>query len=118
MGRAEQILAAIHEDVEHALNPDGDECWYCGGDGYVHDCIDGFCLEAEIGCDDCTRRCPECLAHERDRARAVRNAVVESGDIEVAAAWLKSIGRWSDDITTERICAELDAAKRAMQTHS
>lgn len=37
-----------------------DECWNCGGEGYVHDCIDGFCLDAEYGCDLCTYRCDVC----------------------------------------------------------
>lgn len=116
MGRGEALLDAIYDDIDHDLNPNGDECWHCGGDGYVHDCIDGFCLDAEIGCDDCARRCPECLINQRDRAAAVRKAVVESGDVELAAAWLKSIGRWDDDITMERIGTELDAAKRAMSS--
>lgn len=116
MDRGQRMLDAIYDDVDHALNPDGDACWHCGGDGYTHDCIDGFCEDSEIGCEDCARRCPECLELERDRAKAVREAVVQSGDVELAAAWLKSIGRWSDDITMERIGTELDAAKRQMET--
>lgn len=114
MGRGERILDAIHDDVNNDLNPEGDSCWHCGGDGYTHDCVDGFCLDAEIGCEDCTRPCPECLIRKRDHAKAVRRAVVESGDVEVAAAWLKEVGRWSDDITMEQIGAELDAARSAM----
>lgn len=47
---------------------DTDDCWYCGGDGFVFECFDGFCLDADVGCDDCTRECPEC----RLRARSVR----------------------------------------------
>lgn len=114
MGRGERILEAIHDDVDRDLNPEGDACWHCGGDGYTHDCIDGMCSDSDIGCDDCTRRCPECLIHERNRARAVRRAVVESGDVEVAAAWLREIGRWHDGITMEQIGVELDAARTAM----
>lgn len=37
-----------------------DTCPCCGGDGYIFDCFDGFCENADIGCDDCTRPCPEC----------------------------------------------------------
>ena len=85
MGRGERILEAIHDDVNHALNPEGDNCWHCGGEGYTHDCIDGFCEDAEIGCEDCSRRCPECLIHDRDHAREVRRAVVENGDAAVVA---------------------------------
>jgi len=36
------------------------ECWNCGGDGYVFDCIDGCCEDADVGCDLCTRRCDVC----------------------------------------------------------
>ena len=36
------------------------ECHQCDGEGFVWDCFDGFCVSAEGGCDDCTRRCPEC----------------------------------------------------------
>ena len=47
--------------------PDDDngECWRCGGEGYVFECFDGYCLDAEVGCDDCTRRCPECVRRAR-----------------------------------------------------
>lgn len=36
------------------------ECFNCGGDGVVFDCIDGFCEDFDIGCDLCTRRCDVC----------------------------------------------------------
>lgn len=39
---------------------DEDGCWNCGGDGYLYDCVDGFCEDAEYGCDDCARRCEIC----------------------------------------------------------
>ena len=37
-----------------------EDCWDCGGDGFVFDCFDGLCAEAEIGCDDCTKTCSIC----------------------------------------------------------
>lgn len=37
-----------------------DECWNCGGEGYISDCFDGMCEDADSGCDDCTRRCDVC----------------------------------------------------------
>lgn len=37
-----------------------DECQRCNGDGFIFDCFDGFCADADEGCDDCTRPCPEC----------------------------------------------------------
>jgi hypothetical protein len=39
---------------------DYDDCWNCGGDGYVSDCFDGMCEDADSGCNDCTRRCDVC----------------------------------------------------------
>lgn len=39
---------------------EGDDCWQCGGEGVVFDCIDDQCLDAEIGCDLCTKRCDVC----------------------------------------------------------
>ena len=37
-----------------------DECPCCGGDGFISNCFDGLCLDADVGCDDCTVICPEC----------------------------------------------------------
>lgn len=45
---------------------DDDTCQNCGGEGFVSDCFDGLCADAEIGCDDCTRPCSEC--HIRNKA--------------------------------------------------
>ena len=40
---------------------DFDDCWYCGGEGFVSDCVSEYaCIDPESGCDLCTRRCPEC----------------------------------------------------------
>lgn len=37
-----------------------EECGQCDGSGFVFDCWDGFCQDAEIGCDLCTQRCDFC----------------------------------------------------------
>lgn len=37
-----------------------DDCWNCGGEGYIADCFDGFCVNAEDGCELCLRRCEYC----------------------------------------------------------
>ncbi len=42
---------------------DDDTCQRCGGEGVVFECFDGFCEDADVGCDDCTRPCPECQRH-------------------------------------------------------
>lgn len=54
MMRKEEMADIIdsHEPTE--------DCWDCGGDGFVFDCFDGQCTDAEIGCDDCTRACSIC----------------------------------------------------------
>lgn len=52
------------------------DCWDCGGEGYIADCFDGFCMNAEEGCDFCTRACSTCrgkggwYAPEDDDAKA------------------------------------------------
>lgn len=110
MDRGERLLDSIYDDVEQQLGLTGDDCWHCGGEGYTYDCIDGCCDDAESGCPQCERRCPECARREHDFRKAVRKAVIASGDVDLAIAWLKSIGRWRDDITRERVAAELEAA--------
>lgn len=109
MDRGQRILEAIEDDVAMRLNPNGEECWHCGGEGYTHDCFDGFCEAAEEGCEDCSRPCPECVIFKGQIAKAVREEVIKSGDAEIAVAWLKSIGRWRDDITMDRVRDELAA---------
>jgi hypothetical protein len=37
-----------------------DECGNCGGEGYVYNCIDGCCVNAEDGCELCAARCDWC----------------------------------------------------------
>jgi hypothetical protein len=37
-----------------------EHCWNCGGEGYTWECIDGSCLDADIGCELCERRCSVC----------------------------------------------------------
>lgn len=39
-----------------------EDCGQCDGSGYWYHCIDGFCLNAEEGCDLCARRCDFCNA--------------------------------------------------------
>ena len=36
-----------------------DDCPYCE-DGFVWECFDGQCLDAEIGCDLCAKPCEFC----------------------------------------------------------
>lgn len=52
---------------------DDGSCPNCGGEGYVYDCIDGCCINAEEGCDLCAYRCDWCNAAKpvkRDAADA------------------------------------------------
>lgn len=112
--RGKVLFDCICEDVERQLNPDGDECPDCGGEGYIFDCFDGLCFDAESGCDDCMRRCPECARYKHACLKAVRLEVIKAGDVDIAREWLKSVGRWSNDITTERIKAELESGRAAL----
>lgn len=112
--RAKLLFDLLVEEVDLRLNPNGEDCWHCGGDGYVADCFDGFCLDAESGCDDCVRRCPECAINASQRAKALREAVVNAGDVDIAREWIKSVGRWTDDITPDQIAAQLVEAIAAL----
>ena len=35
-------------------------CFQCLGDGELFDCIDGCCMDADLGCDDCAFTCDLC----------------------------------------------------------
>ena len=108
MTRGERILDCIYDEVDHRLNPSGEDCPECGGECYIYDCFEEFaCIDPESGCADCERRCRWCAELKHDRLKAVREEVIKANDVEVAIAWLKSIGRWRDDITEEQIKAEL-----------
>jgi len=101
----------ICEHVDFSLNPKGDDCPECFGEGGTYDCIDGCCVNAEDGCPDCFTPCLECSAYKRDRRRAIRKEVVELGDVDVGIAWLKSVGRWQHDITREQVAEALEREK-------
>jgi hypothetical protein len=105
--RGEVLLDLIYDEVDQRLNPGGEECWYCGGEGATYDCIDDCCVDAESGCPDCERPCLECKLYAGRRARAVREEVIKANDVDIATAWLKSIKRWRDDITEDQIRDEL-----------
>jgi hypothetical protein len=87
--QSEAILQAIYDDVDQRLNPN----------------------DAESGCSDCARPCVECRLYAGRRAKAIREQVIENGDVDVAIAWLKSIGRWSGKVTREQVQKELDALR-------
>lgn len=116
--RAEQLLAFIYDEVIQRLNPNGDDCWNCGGEETVHDCIDGCCEDSEIGCDDCTHECTECAIFKGRVAKAVRMEVIKSNDPDLAIAWLKDIGRWREDIPREQVIAQLSAANDLIEASS
>lgn len=109
--RGERVLEAIYDEVDQRLNPDNEECWHCGGEGETYDCIDGCCVDAESGCADCARPCPECRIHAGARAKAIRIEVVKSDDVAVAVAWLKSQSRWNDTITLDQVRDEMAKAR-------
>jgi hypothetical protein len=107
----ERALDMIWDEVRMRLNPSGEECPTCGGDGVVFECFDGFCLDAEVGCEDCTSDCAECRRFRRRLDAEVWAEVIEADSIPIAKAWLKSVNRWRDDITDDQIKAELAKEK-------
>lgn len=60
------MTANLHPSTSAGRTDAGDYDWddgscpRCGDDGFVFECIDGCCLDADVGCDLCTRPCPEC----------------------------------------------------------
>lgn len=58
------------EEIDADMGID-EGCPNCGGEGVIYDCFDGFCIDAESGCDDCARRCDWCRPTiPREGARA------------------------------------------------
>lgn len=40
---------------------DSEECWNCGGEGRVNNCIDGCCIDTDdIYCEYCSHPCDVC----------------------------------------------------------
>lgn len=112
--RGELILSAIYDDVRHKLNPNDDDCWHCGGEGYTSDCFEEWaCIDPESGCEECTRRCPECAMYQAKVTRAVRVEVLRMLDIDTAIAFLRNQGKWVDKITRDRVLMNLHAGRVA-----
>lgn len=105
------VLDALYEDAHRELNPNDDECWNCGGEGYTADCFDGCCEDAESGCEDCSRPCPECARFKADIERYVRVQVLRSFDVPLARAWISRKGRAKEGQTDQFILANLHAGR-------
>ena len=114
--RENHILDRIYDEVHHELNPSDDDCPECGGEGYIANCIDGLCFDAESGCEDCMRRCVECARFEIRVRKAVRLEVLRLMDVDVAIAFARRTNRWSDKITRTAVLANLHAARAAAST--
>lgn len=105
------LLNAIYDDAHRELNPNDDECWHCGGEGYTYDCIDGCCEDAEAGCEDCARRCIECATFEASVERYVRVQVLRAMDIPLARAWLERKRPSKAGVPDNKILANLHAGR-------
>src|SRR6185312_10030727 len=71
--RGEILLQCLEEEVGERLNPSGEDCPECGGDGYTYHCFEEWaCFDPEGGCSECARRCLWCAELNRDRLKAVR----------------------------------------------
>ena len=108
---ADFLLNAIYDDAHRELNPSDDECWNCGGEGFTYDCIDGCCEDAESGCEQCARPCPECAHYKASLERYVRVQVLRSLDLPLARAWIRRKGRLKEDHTDQFILANLHAGR-------
>lgn len=111
--RGELLLGFIRDQVAQDLNPNDEECPFCGGEGATFDCFDGCCASADSGCQDCTRPCPECRMHEANITRAVRLEVLRTLDVDIAIAWLKSERKWSGSFTRDKVLLNLHAGRVA-----
>lgn len=114
--RAENIenwLALIYDDARRELNPDDEECPTCSGDGFIFDCFDGFCVDAEIGCEECTSVCPDCRSYKRALKRRVRVEILRSMNIELATAFLRSEGRQPPETFPKNVLLNLHAGRTA-----
>ena len=48
-------------DIGYDDELDDSECWNCGGEGRINDCIDGCCVDQDdIYCPYCSKRCDVC----------------------------------------------------------
>lgn len=110
---------ALVDAIDFELNPSDEDCSHCGGEGYLADCHEEWaCIDPESGCEDCMRRCPECAVHEHKRLKAIREAVVKANNIDLAIAWLMSIGRWRAGITREQVQSQLDEANEKLAANA
>lgn len=112
------LIDWLYQQAHFDLNPSDEECPDCGGDGYIYDCIDGCCVDAESGCEDCARRCIECARFTRSIERHVQVQVLRSMDLPLAVAWLKQRGKWSDKFTDQSVMANLHAGRTAYKEFS
>lgn len=109
------LLSAIYEDAHRELNPSDEQCPDCGGEGYIADCFDGFCVDAESGCEDCMKRCGECARFDRSIERYVRVQVLRAMDLDLTRAWARRRGRGADvaEMDDSRVLLELHAGRAA-----
>lgn len=110
--RGEVFLDVIEEQVHFELNPNDDDCFMCGGEGF----IEGECTCGDDTCcclEPTPPECPECRIWHAKVKRAVQVEVLRSLDIDVGIAWLKQNRKWSDAITRERVLCNLYAGRVA-----
>lgn len=113
---AEQDLWS--RDMEDFYDDEDGDCWNCGGEGFVADCVTEYaCMYPEDGCDLCMRRCDFCnpaprnpeldkimadsLARPASAIEARRAATAKQGAVEDESAAPK--GRRPNPTTTVSI---------------
>lgn len=69
-------------DADYDGWDDDNECWNCGGEGRVNDCIDGCCVDQDdIYCPYCSKRCDVCnppTKKQKEDTQALREVLGEA----------------------------------------
>jgi len=56
------------------------DCWNCGGEGFVSNCFEEYaCIDPEGGCDLCMKRCDVCSPPKKSKdTDALREVLAEA----------------------------------------
>ena len=72
------VEPAAVDDQDYDYDDDGD-CWNCGGEGRVNDCIDGCCVEQDDPwCPYCSKRCDICNPAPKKQTDDLREVLGEA----------------------------------------
>ena len=93
------------------IDYDDEFCPVCGGEGFIIDCFDGCCLDADIGCDDCTRTCA-CLRPTKQPSPELQQVLAEALTA-ISKAVAETDSRDSSGCSPREVFADPDPAHPA-----